>query len=84
MAPPPCWDVPSTSLILMTSWPFCTACILQIFLNYRRKGTFSQQVKTTAHAPELEQTGICSTEPVLLNVFGAPESIPRNEFRQPM
>ncbi len=24
------------------------------------------------------------TEPVFLNVYGAPESIPRNEFRQPM
>ncbi len=23
-------------------------------------------------------------EPVFLNVYGAPESIPRNEFRQPM
>ncbi len=25
-----------------------------------------------------------TTEPVLLNVYGAPELIPRNEFRQPM
>ncbi len=25
-----------------------------------------------------------SAEPVFLNVHGAPESIPRNEFRQPM
>jgi hypothetical protein len=25
-----------------------------------------------------------SPEPVFLNVYGAPESIPRNEFRQPM
>ncbi len=25
-----------------------------------------------------------STEPVFLNVYGAQESIPRNEFRQPM
>jgi hypothetical protein len=24
------------------------------------------------------------TEPVFLNVYGAQESIPRNEFRQPM
>ncbi len=24
------------------------------------------------------------TEPVLLNVYGAPELIPRNEFRHPM
>jgi hypothetical protein len=24
------------------------------------------------------------TEPVLLNVYGAPELMPRNEFRQPM
>jgi hypothetical protein len=24
------------------------------------------------------------SEPVLLNVYGAPASIPRNEFRQPM
>ena len=26
----------------------------------------------------------CTPEPVLLNVYGAPELIPRNEFRQPM
>ncbi len=26
----------------------------------------------------------CVTEPVFINVYGAPESIPRNEFRQPM
>ncbi len=25
-----------------------------------------------------------NTEPVFLNVYGAPELIPRNEFRQPM
>jgi hypothetical protein len=25
-----------------------------------------------------------NTEPVFLNVYGAQESIPRNEFRQPM
>jgi hypothetical protein len=25
-----------------------------------------------------------TSEPVLLNVYGAPELIPRNEFRQPM
>ncbi len=25
-----------------------------------------------------------SPEPVLLNVYGAPELMPRNEFRQPM
>jgi hypothetical protein len=25
-----------------------------------------------------------TTEPVFLNVYGAQESIPRNEFRQPM
>ncbi len=28
--------------------------------------------------------GPLSTEPVLLNVYGAPALIPRNEFRQPM
>jgi hypothetical protein len=27
---------------------------------------------------------LCETEPVFLNVYGAQESIPRNEFRQPM
>jgi hypothetical protein len=27
---------------------------------------------------------MCTAEPVFLNVFGAQESIPRNEFRQPM
>jgi hypothetical protein len=26
----------------------------------------------------------CASEPVFLNVYGAQESIPRNEFRQPM
>jgi hypothetical protein len=26
----------------------------------------------------------CPAEPVFLNVYGAPELIPRNEFRQPM
>ncbi len=25
-----------------------------------------------------------AAEPVFLNVYGAPESIPKNEFRQPM
>jgi hypothetical protein len=28
--------------------------------------------------------GFLEAEPVLLNVYGAPELIPRNEFRQPM
>jgi hypothetical protein len=28
--------------------------------------------------------GNLSPEPVFLNVYGAPESIPRDEFRQPM
>ncbi len=28
--------------------------------------------------------GLCDAEPVFLNVYGAPESIPKNEFRQPM
>jgi hypothetical protein len=28
--------------------------------------------------------GLIKIEPVLLNVYGAPELIPRNEFRQPM
>jgi hypothetical protein len=27
---------------------------------------------------------LSQAEPVLLNVYGAPELIPRNEFRQPM
>jgi hypothetical protein len=27
---------------------------------------------------------VSSSEPVFLNVYGAPELIPRNEFRQPM
>jgi hypothetical protein len=31
-----------------------------------------------------EGEGGNTTEPVLLNVYGAPELIPRNEFRQPM
>jgi hypothetical protein len=36
---------------------------------------------------EMETRGTVSrveTEPVLLNVYGAPELMPRNEFRQPM
>jgi hypothetical protein len=28
--------------------------------------------------------GSRTPEPILLNVYGAPELIPRNEFRQPM
>jgi hypothetical protein len=31
-----------------------------------------------------KETDIFCTEPVFLNVYGAPESILRNEFRQPM
>ncbi len=31
-----------------------------------------------------EQAEIDSSEPVLLNVYGAPALIPRNEFHQPM
>ncbi len=38
-------------------------------------------VFTTVHF-SLRDEG--SSEPVLLNVYGAPEMIPRNEFRQPM
>jgi hypothetical protein len=30
------------------------------------------------------QAGVMYTESVFLNVYGAHESIPRNEFRQPM
>ncbi len=30
------------------------------------------------------QNGLIQPELVFLNVYGAPESIPRNEFRQPM
>jgi hypothetical protein len=33
---------------------------------------------------ELNHTTARKTEPVLLNVYGAPELIPRNEFRQSM
>ncbi len=33
--------------------------------------------------PRLKELYLC-TEPVLLNVYGAPELIPRNEFRQPI
>jgi hypothetical protein len=30
------------------------------------------------------QENTCGTEPVFFNVYGAQESIPRNEFRQPV
>ncbi len=32
----------------------------------------------------IEHYGKSHPEPVFLNVYGAPESIPRNEFRQPI
>jgi hypothetical protein len=38
-------------------------------------GSVTTNVKTTVH---------CSPEPVIFNVYGAQEPIPRNEFRQPM
>jgi hypothetical protein len=50
-----------------------------------QEGRFSK-----VHTPRHEGVGegggaICPTpEPVFLNVYGAQESIPRNEFRQPM
>ncbi len=34
--------------------------------------------------PRLARLLRVDTEPVFLNVYGAPESIPRNEFRQTM
>jgi hypothetical protein len=33
---------------------------------------------------DTDATGFLSSEPIFLNVYGAQESIPRNEFRQPM
>ncbi len=39
---------------------------------------FGPQVGSYALSP------LYCTEPVFLNVYGAPELIPRNEFRQPM
>jgi hypothetical protein len=33
---------------------------------------------------QCQRTENYSTEPVFLNVYGGPESIPRNEFHQPM
>jgi hypothetical protein len=32
----------------------------------------------------IDKSAIGSTDPVLLNVYGAPALIPRTEFRQPM
>ncbi len=41
---------------------------------------------TNLHIRGISGRGHCAgyTEPVFLNVYGAQESIPRNEFRQPM
>jgi hypothetical protein len=38
----------------------------------------------TRRLTERHCTGGEDTEPVFLNVYGAQESIPRNEFRQPI
>ncbi len=41
-----------------------------------------EKLKTEVILKKVE--GNKESEPVFLNVYGAPESIPRNEFRQPM
>jgi hypothetical protein len=45
-----------------------------------------QLLIVASQAPSLGWIGFMTmgSEPVLLNVYGAPELIPRNEFRQPM
>ncbi len=51
--------------------------------------TFWARIFKLLRSPIIKSQGtnsarLCSLEPVFLNVYGAPESIPRNEFRQPM
>ncbi len=43
----------------------------------------SSEAQTLSEAIRHERE-ISTAEPVFLNVYGAQESIPRNEFRQPM
>jgi hypothetical protein len=51
------------------------------------KNLFQDSAKTSARrkdGEELSKDSVVDPEPVFLNVYGATESIPRNEFRQPM
>jgi hypothetical protein len=40
--------------------------------------------QATSHSTYCDFVSYTEPELVVLNVYGAPESIPRNEFRQPM
>ncbi len=42
------------------------------------------ECNTILYGGKVCRLGGSTTEPLLLNVYGAPELIPRNEFRQPM
>jgi hypothetical protein len=44
----------------------------------------AEGVESTLGEGEGTEGSVISAEPVFLNVYGAQESIPRNEFRQPM
>ncbi len=48
------------------------------------KEDFTKKDFLSTKKKEWKQSWIFKPEPVLLNVYGAPELIPRNEFRQPM
>ncbi len=48
----------------------------------RKKKTYKRQDKREEKKGGRRK--LLNSEPVLLNVYGAPELIPRNEFRQPM
>jgi hypothetical protein len=41
-------------------------------------------IEGSPHPPPQTRSKNDGSEPVLLNVYGAPELMPRNEFRQPM
>jgi hypothetical protein len=56
---------------------------IQNFFTTPNKMTSEGDIKGLVSLKFLPPWSMCS-EPVLLNVYGAPELIPRNEFRQPM
>ena len=57
---------------------------MQIYVN--NLGAVGERGEAVRLSPSFfpSQMVYTHTEPVFLNVYGAPESIPRNEFRQPM
>jgi hypothetical protein len=56
------------------------------YLTYAPHLFFSRELVPliSSHPAQSIVAKIFTSEPVLLNVYGAPELIPRNEFRQPM